>query len=66
MRNLSFFDSQIVTELINWTFLPVNCFNIIGKRCLQVLNRREQTVTKKSELGILGICSTLYLTSLAP
>ena len=52
MRNLSFFDSQIVTELINWTFLLVNFFNIIGTRCSQVLNRREQTVTKKSELTI--------------
>ena len=42
--------SQIVTELINWPFVPVNCFNIIGTRCLQVLNWGEQTVTKKSEL----------------
>ena len=52
MRNLSFFDSQIVTEFINWTFLPVNWFNIIGTRCSQVLNRRKQAVTKKSELTI--------------
>ena len=46
------FDSQIVTELINWTFLPVHCFNMIATRCSQVLNRREQTVTKISELTI--------------
>ena len=52
MRNLSFLNSQIVTELINWTFLPVNWFNMIGTRCSQVLNRREQAVTKKSELTI--------------
>ena len=64
MRNLSFFDSQIVTELINWTFLPVNWFNMIGTRCSQVLNRREQTVTKKSELTIgyaYVLLSTLLL-----
>ena len=42
--------SQIVIELINWTFVPVNCFNMIGTRCLQLLTRREQIVTKKSEL----------------
>ena len=63
MRNLSFVDSQIVTELINWMFLPVNCFNMIGTRCSQVLNRREKNGNQEIRVNywVYVVLSTLLV-----